>query len=169
MKTQSSAVIEMVINLAKERGYEATPFETDYSTVITKADEQLIGDMVFAGINDQEIGLSVKSQAKFEDDPKALRRYVTGLVNDRLRKAKALNGDTIYKYKNPGKLTNSRDELLKTLTQVLAITEGDEDKAAIQSEIDKRRKEIAALKVKTTPIDMSHLPADLVLFLNREK
>ena len=36
--SQSDATINAVVNLAKEADYEAKPFETDYKTVLSKAD-----------------------------------------------------------------------------------------------------------------------------------
>ena len=167
MRTQSGAVIAMCIAMAEERGYEASPFETDYKTVLKEADIKAIEEMTFAGINEGTIALTEKSQLKWENDSKGLRRYVTGLVNDRLRKAKALNANTNYAYKNPGKLTNSRDDVLKNLNLVLKIRTDPTDIVAIQEAIKTRQAEIA--KAKAPEVDMSHLPADLVLFLNRDK
>ena len=166
MKTQSEATINAVVNLANERGYGATPFETVYKDVLTKDDVTSVIEHVFEGIKSGEISMTDKSRAKFKDDDKAMRRYVVGLVNDRFRKAKALNGNTTYAYKNPGKLTNSRDPELKALTQVLELHKGTEAEADIQAAIDVRQSFLTAQKAKTVEIDYSHLPADLLAKLN---
>ena len=162
MKTQSEATINAIVNLAQERGYEATPFETDYKTVLTADDQKTVVDMIFAGLKAGEISMTEKSKEKFKDDDKALRRYVVGLVNDRLRKAKAINGNTTYQYKNPGKLTNSRDPQLKALMQVLELHKDTDNEADIQAAIDNRKAEIAVEKQKEVEINIEHLPADLV-------
>ena len=166
MKTQSEATINAIINLANEKGYEATPYETDYKAVLTADDKTTVVELIFAGLQSNAISMTEKSKAKFQDDPKALKRYVVGLVNDRLRKAKALNGNTKYEYKEPGKLTSSRDPQLKALNQVLELHKDTEHAEAIQVEIDKRKAELAA--EKQDPIDISHLPADLVAKLGLE-
>jgi len=162
MKTQSEATINAVINLANEKGYEATPFETDYKTVLTADDQQVIVNTIFQGLKDGQISMTEKSKAKFADDDKALRRYVVGLVNDRLRKAKALNGNTTYQYKNPGKLKDARDPQLKALNQVLELHKDTDNEAEIVAAIEKRKAEIAAEKQKEVTINIEHLPADLV-------
>jgi len=165
-KTQSEATINAVVNLAKEQGYDASPFETDYKEVLTKADTTQIVNFITQGLVDGNISMADKSKAKFEDDPKALRRYVVGLVNDRLRKAKAINGNVAYAAKNPGKLKNSRDAELKALTQVLALDNPPEIKAEIEAEINRRKAELDAAKVKTVTINYDALPPELRAKLN---
>ena len=159
--SQSDATINAVVNLAKEQGYEASPFETDYKTVLTKDDTSQVVNFITAGLIDGNITMTEKSKAKFDGDPKALRRYVVGLVNDRLRKAKAINGNVVYSAKEPGKLIASRDAELKALTQVLALDNPPEVQAEIQHEIDRRKSELEAAKVKPQEINYDALPDDL--------
>lgn len=158
MKTQSEATINSIINLCNEKGYDHSPHETVYKDILTKDDITQVVNFVTAGMSEGTISMTDKSRAKFEGDLKALRRYAVGLVNDRLRKAKVLNGNTTYQYKNPGKLTNSRDEELKALLQTLEIVP-DEHKAEVQKEIDRRRSELS--KPKTVNINYDALPAEL--------
>lgn len=168
MKTlsQSEATVNAIVNLAKENGYDASPFETDYKEVLTKADTTQVVNFITQGLTDGNITMTDRSHAKFDNDPKALRRYVVGLVNDRLRKAKAINGNVVYQAKNPGKLKNSRDAELKALTQVLSLDNTPEVKAEIQAEIDRRKAELDVAKVKTVTINYDALPADLRAKLN---
>lgn len=162
MKTQSQATIDITVNYCKEKGIDATPFETDYKTVLDSNDKKAIVSMVFEGIVNGSISITKSSQEKYENDDKALKRYTVGLLNDRLRKAKALNGNTTYSAKEPGKLVNARDAELKALTQTLEIVP-EESKADVQIEIDRRKSEIQAAKAKktATPINYDALPADL--------
>ena len=161
MRTQSQAVINFVVNLANERGYSAQPFETDYKSILTKDDINTVVKMTFAGLKSGEISMTEKSQAKFQGDDKALRRYVVGLVNDRLRKAKTLNGNVTYEYKQPGKLTSSRDPELKALTQVLELHKGTEHEVEIQQAINERKSKLQAEKQKQVTVNVDALPADL--------
>jgi len=156
--TQSEATINCIINLCTEQGYNHSPHETIYKDLLTKDDVTNVVNFVTAGMTNGDITMTDKSRAKFEDDPKALRRYAVGLVNDRLRKAKALNGNTKYEYKNPGKLTASRDPELKALMQTIEIVP-DEHKAEVQVEIDRRRAELN--KPKTVTINYDALPPEL--------
>ncbi len=157
MKTQSEATINAVVNLAKELEIEATPYETVYSKVLSSEQLQPLIDMLTVSLIEGAIGMSPKSKLKFlgndteeyPSDHKALRRYVVGLVNDRMRKAKALNGNIKYEHKEVGKLINSRDPQLKALNQVLALeTTLDEDKPAILQAITTRKEESVTEKMK---------------------
>ena len=163
MKTQSQATIDITVNYCKDKEIQATPFETDYKEVLSSDDKKVIVSMVFDGMVNGNIAVADKSLAKYENDHKAWKRYTVGLLNDRLRKAKALNGNTTYTAKEPGKLSGSRDPELKALMQVLALDNTPEVKADIQSEIDRRKSEIAATKATKSakPINYDALPADL--------
>ena len=163
MKTQSQATIDITVNYCQEKGIHATPFETVYNDVLSSDDKKAIVSMVFEGMVNGDISVAAASLEKYEGDHKSWRRYTVGLLNDRLRKAKALNGNTTYTAKEPGKLSGSRDPELKALMQVLTLENTDEVKAEIQSEIDRRKSEIAATKatVSAKPINYDALPADL--------
>lgn len=163
MKTQSQATIDITVNYCKEKEIQATPFETDYNEVLSSEDKKAIVSMVFEGMVNGDISVTDKSKANYENDHKAWKRYTTGLLNDRLRKAKALNGNTTYVAKEPGKLSGSRDPELKALMQVLTLDNAPEVKAEIEAEIDRRKSEIAATKAAKTvkPINYDALPADL--------
>lgn len=163
MKTQSQATIDITVNYCQEKGINATPFETDYKTVLSSDDKKAIVSMVFEGMVNGDITVAASSLEKYQDDHKAWRRYTVGLLNDRLRKAKALNGNTTYVAAEPGKLSGSRDPELKALMQVLTLENTPEVKAEIQLEIDRRKSEIAATKATKTskPINYDALPADL--------
>ena len=159
MKTQSQATIDCIINICNEKGYAHQPHETVYRDILTKEDTTQVVTFITQGLIDGEISMTDKSKEKFKDDPKGLRRYVVGLVNDRLRKSKVLNGNTKYEYKEPGKLTMSKDPELKSLKQVLDITTDPEDRNLIQVEIDRRQQELN--KPKKVEIDVSLLPQHL--------
>ena len=157
-KTQSEATINCILNLCTEQGYTHSPHETIYKDILTKDDIAHVVNFVTAGMIAGDITMTDKSHAKFDNDHKALRRYAVGLVNDRLRKAKALNGNTVYQYVNPGKLTSSRDPELKALMQTIEIVP-EEHVAEVQKEIDRRKAELDA--PKTVEINYDALPEEL--------
>lgn len=158
--TQSEAVISCVLNLCTEKKIKHEPFVTIYRDVLTDGDKSLVADFITQGLVKGEITMTEKSKIKFKDDVKALRRYVVGLVNDRLRKAKKLNGNTTYQHQEPGKLKNARDPELKALMQTLEIVPA-EHKADVQVEIDRRKKELDAAKKTTVAIDLTQLSPEL--------
>jgi hypothetical protein len=159
MKSQSEVTINCILNLCTEKEYDHTPHETVYKDLLSKDDITQVVNFVTKGLINEEVTMTEKSKEKFKDDPKGLRRYVVGLVNDRLRKSKVLNGNVKYEYKEPGKLTMSKDPKLKSLNQVMEITTNPEHRVEIQKEIDRRMAELNA--PKKVEIDVSLLPEEL--------
>ena len=164
MKTQSQSTIDCIINLCTEKGYKHTPNETVYSEILTKEDLTNVVNFITVGLVEGNISITDKSKEKWSVgtdncDVKGLRRYVVGLVNDRLRKSKVLNGNVKYEYKEPGKLTMSKDPELKALKQTMEITTDPEHQKLIQAEIDRRQQELN--KPKKVEVDVSLLPKHL--------
>lgn len=157
-QTQSEATINCILNVCNDKGYEHSPSETVYKDILTKDDVTHVVNFVTAGMQAGNITMTDKAHAKFDNDPKALRRYAVGLVNDRLRKSKVLNGNTTYQYKNPGKLTISRDPELKALMQTIEIVP-EEHKPEVQKEIDRRKAELD--KPKMVEINYDALSPEL--------
>lgn len=163
---QSDATVACIINLCTEMGYKHNPGETVYKDLLTKDDKTFVANFVTKGCLDGSIMMSDRFTEKTKGDPKAVRRYVVGLVNDRLRKAKKLNGSTKYVAANPGKLKGSRDPEMKSLKQVLEITTDESNRKDIQLEIDRRQKELDLEKKKTVTIDVKFLSPELRKTLN---
>ena len=89
-----------------------------------------------------------------------LKKYVSGLQSNWIRKDKRLNGGVAYTAKNPGSRSGSSDPSLKAMRTLLSTLTTDSDKAEVQGYIDARIAEIAATKQAAT-VDFSALPADL--------
>jgi hypothetical protein len=89
-----------------------------------------------------------------------LKKYVSGLQSNWIRKDKRLNGGVAYTAKNPGSRSGSSDPSLKAMRTLLSTLTTDADKAEVQAHIDARIAEIAATKQAAT-VDFSALPADL--------
>ena len=90
-------------------------------------------------------------------DSTKLSAYVSGLVNNWLRKDKRLNGNVCYVAKNPGTRTGSGDETLKAMRTLLSVTTDETARSEIQQEIDKR---VNDLKPKKT-VNAAAIPESL--------
>lgn len=88
-----------------------------------------------------------------------LVKYIPGLVNDRVRKDKRLNGGTQYKAKNPGSRAGSGDKSLSSARELLKLTEDEAARAEIEAYITRRMSE---LKPKQ---DFSAVPPELRKFI----
>jgi hypothetical protein len=94
------------------------------------------------------------------EEEKYQKSYVSGLLNNHLRKDKRLNGGVKYEAKNPGSRTGQGDATLKAMRALLqtpGIT--DEDKAEINAEIEAHLAKIQATKAPT--INWDALPESL--------
>lgn len=131
----------------------------DIWSYITDPQIEEVVDGVTQSIKDGETDLSADARVKFAD-PKALRRYVKGMVGNHFNKHKELNGNTKYVAKNPGSRAGSGDSELSASKALLAklVAEG-KDTAIVEEFIAKRTAEIAEKKVKA--VDVSKLPEHL--------
>lgn len=119
---------------------------------LSKAERTEVIEVLVKGFEADQIELSSKQ----ED----LKKYVSGLLNNWLRKDKRLNGGVQYVSKNPGSRTGSQDPVIKNL-RMLAKTEGlsAEQLTNISAEIATR---IEAIKPKKeVQVDMDAIPADI--------
>lgn len=155
--SQSKSVINFVVNYCNEHYEECEEFKTIYNDVLNDVDRNVVVDFVVNGIKSGEISMTEKSKEKFNKDS-LLRRYVVGLVNDRLRKSKSLNGSKTYV---PAFKRDKKDVQLETLKQVLLLNVDNEHTIEIERCIEVRRKELNVVKVKEVEIDYSALPKDL--------
>ncbi len=84
-------------------------------------------------------------------------KYIPGLISNWLRKDKRLNGGIKYQAKNPGSRSGSSDPQLKALRQLLSTKSDPDQRAEIQSYIDKRQAEIKP----TVTLNLADLPEAL--------
>lgn len=157
--SQRTATVQACLNVLKERG---VTFElngpTNIGDVLTDGDKAKIRDIVFAGFKTGMIEMAEESKQKYSDD-KALKSYVSGLVNNWIRKAPEFNGAQKYQAKNPGSRAGSQDEQIKEMKKLLSATTDPRIKATIQAEIDNRQAEI--MFASAPQIDVSKLPESL--------
>lgn len=115
-------------------------------------------EILFAGFKAGEVEYKESFQAKVDDD-KELKKYVSGLLNNWMRKDKEFNCGEIYKAKNPGSRAGSSDPQVKEMRKLLKVTTDETAKAAITEALNAR---IASIKPeKSVTIDASALPESL--------
>ena len=151
MKSQRDAVYEYVQLFTQDDGIEWSQ-DQDIKEVTDKDFQHKISTRITQDIIDGKVEMKNK-----KPDPKELRRYVVGMVNDAFRKDRRLNGDVKYEYKNPGSWTGSTNPVVKALRGLLKSTVDSTVRGRIQGEIDA---EVAKTK-KVVEVDLSVLPADM--------
>lgn len=154
---QRQATVSTILAVLSDRGvtYELNG-ETSMADTLNSDDKAKIRSILFTMFRAGKIDYRPDFQAKVNDD-KALKEYVSGLVNNWIRKAPEFNSDTTYKAKNPGSRSGSGDEQIKAMKQLLAITTDPEAKQAIEQAIADRQAELKP----TVEINVSALPESL--------
>jgi hypothetical protein len=157
---QRTATVQTILGVLKERGvnYELGGSKS-VSEVLTDEDRAKVRQLIIAGFKGNRIEMAEESKSKYLSDDKALSAYVSGLVNNWIRKAPEFNGGAKYQAKNPGSRAGSQDEAIAEMTKLLKQTNDPKVKATIQAEIDSRKAEL--FYSKQPQIDVSKLPAHL--------
>lgn len=158
--SQKTAVINTIMSTLNERGasYELGS-STPVSSVLTDADKTNIRNTLFSMFRNGEVEVSEEASKKFSEDSE-LKTYISGLVNNWVRKSTDLNGGSKYQAKNPGSRQGSGDDQIKEMKKLLSATSDAEQKSMIQGAIDSRLAEIKASK-NVVEIDSSKLPESL--------
>lgn len=161
--TQRKATCDALIAVLAERGVEyQLNGPTPICDVLTDKDKADVREYLFAMFRNDEVGMSDKFREEKLNDDSELKKYISGLVNNWIRKAKEFNSGNQYVIKNPGSRAHVGDEQLKELmklaTQIGTGNEGHED---VMQAIKQRKDEIAAEKGKTVEIKIDALPEHL--------
>lgn len=164
MMNQRTATVQAILNTLEARGFEyELNGSTPVSEVLTDADKKSIRETLFTQFRDGEVTVSESfAETKLNDDSE-LKKYISGLVNNWIRKAKEFNSGNAYVTKNPGSRAHSSDEQIRELkklyTQVKAS--GDTDAIAeVEAAIEQRKSEIKP-KSQAKPINVDALPENL--------
>ena len=100
-------------------------------------------------------------ETKLNDDSE-LKKYISGLVNNWIRKAKEFNSGETYQAKNPGTRKFSGDAQLKALKALAQQQAGNEEaQREIADAIVARKAQIEAEKAKSIEVDANALPESL--------
>ena len=140
MINQKEAVYQTVISITKFNGGVCQP---------TKEQKHLIQQILIEGFNNKQI------QLEREFTQNELKSYVSGLLNNWLRKDKRLNGGVKYQPKSE----RVSDPQLSAMNTLLSTVTDPSDRAEILAAIAKRE---AELKPK---LDLTNLPEALRKFV----
>lgn len=167
---QKEATVSTILGVLEERGvsYELNG-PTPISDVLTDSDKKSVRDALFTMFRNGDVTYKDEFQAKVDDDAE-LKKYISGLVNNWIRKHKPFNCGEAYKIKNPGSRAHVQDEQLRELSKLMTQVQatGDADAiASVQTEIDRRKSEIAAERAKTVEINIDALPEHLRSLVNK--
>lgn len=148
--------------------------QESFDTAVTLSDDQRssVISILCEGFKDGSVFLAdTESNKEKLSNNSEMRKYVSGLVSNWLRKDPNLNGGTKHTIKNPGSRAGQGDEQIKNLKalRTLFVSQGETAKiAVIDAAIEKRNAEIAAERAasKVKEIDYSVLDPKLVAMLN---
>jgi hypothetical protein len=157
MFNQRSATVNVLLAVLKESGIEyQLNGDTPIKDVLTPQHKEKARAIICQMFVNKQVSYRPDFQAKV-DDPAELRKYVGGLINNWIRKAKEFNGGETYKPKNPGARAGTSDPQVRELKKLLAKVKGTAHEAKVQTAIEARLEEIRP-KVK---INVALLPDDL--------
>lgn len=157
---QRQATVSTILAVLENAGIEyELNGEMPVSQVLNPKMKEEVRSALFVMFKNGDVEYKESFQAKVDDDSE-LKKYISGLVNNWIRKAKEFNSGNTYKPKNPGSRAGSQDSQVKEMRKLLSITTDEEAKAKIQSAIDKRVSEIKVEK-NSVEIDVNQLPEHL--------
>jgi hypothetical protein len=158
MLSQKEAVFSAVTKVFSDSG---RTFGAGTPADLSKEERAAVTEIVTAGITSGEVVFSDAAKAKY-DTPEKIRNYVNGMVGNWLTKDTRLNGGEKYSPANPGSRAGQGDEIMKNLRGLLKNVQGNaEQEAAVLAEIEKRKTELAASKIKPISINRDALPESL--------
>ena len=139
---QKDAVFSAVTSVLGEAGITVAEGD-NFANHLTREFRAQVTNILVEGFARGTISLD----KSFEDEA-ALRTYCSGLTSNWLRKDPRLNGGVKYVAKNPGSRVGSTDPQLKAMRALLATRTdlNDEDRAEIQTMIDKRVTEVRSTR-----------------------
>jgi len=132
------------------------------ASVLTDSDKAELKQILISGFLEGEIEMSDEGKTKYFSQPAELAKYVTGLINNWVRKNSEFNGGGSFSYtaKNPGSRRGSSNETVRALRQLLAITTDQEARQAIETEITSQLESLkpkVEIKIEAMPAHLRHL------------
>lgn len=162
MSSQKQSVFDAVVAFCEENGIH---FDEGMKFEPTKDQRATIVEMVARAMESGAVNLKPAARAKYDTFEK-LKGYCNGLVSNWLRKDTRLNGGVDYKIQNPGSRAGSGDQIIKELRKLKSTLTQDEEKAAVEAEIQKRLAALQAEKTKKVEINSELIPAELRHLVN---
>ena len=160
---QRQATVTAILATLQARDFEyELNGSTAVSEVLTDTDKASIRETLFSQFRDGTISYKETFQSKVDDDS-YLKKYISGLLNNWIRKAKEFNSGAAYVAKNPGSRAHSSDEQMRELKKLFTqvTTAGDEEAIeSVKAAIEQRKSEIKP-KSAAMPINVEALPEHL--------
>ena len=152
---QREATVNCILSALEERGVEyELNGPTPISEVLTPDDKKNVRSILFTMF--QQGKVDFKDSSKLQDT-KYMTDYISGLVNNWIRKAPEFNSQVKYEAKNPGSRQGSQDEQVREMKKLLSTVQDQATKDLIQSHIDNR---LAELKPAIT-VNLDLIPESL--------
>jgi hypothetical protein len=152
---QREATVNCILSVLEERGVEyELNGPTPISEVLTQDDKKNVRSILFTMFQQHKVDF--RDQARLSDT-KYMTDYISGLVNNWIRKAPEFNSDAKYQAKNPGSRQGTQDEQVREMRKLLSTISDPSTKAVIQSHIDNR---LAELKPSIT-VNLDLIPESL--------
>lgn len=161
---QRQATVKAIVDTLEARGteYELNG-STPISEVLTSEDKATVRKTLFTMFRDGDANFKDEATAsKYEADAE-LNKYVSGLLNNWIRKAKEFNCGQGYVAKNPGSRAHASDVQMRELKKLLvqySATNDEEAVTEIKAAIELRKSEIKPKSV-AKPINVDALPEAL--------
>ena len=107
---QRTACVNTILSVLEDNGinYELNG-EITVKEVLTDAMKSSVRDILFTSFRNGSVEYKESFQPKVDDDSE-LKKYISGLTNNWIRKAKEFNNGSAYKAANPGSRAGSTDK-----------------------------------------------------------
>lgn len=160
MKSQREATVNAILSVLEERGvsYELNG-TTVLSDILTSEDKKKVQSILSTGFVNGDIQMSSEAKDKYIGNTSEMNKYVSGLINNWVRKFPAFNNGSKYEIKNKGSRTGSQDEQVREMKKLLSATTDVKAKELIQAAITSRLAEIKP--EKKVEVNLDSIPAEL--------
>lgn len=150
---QRTACVNTILSVLEDNGvsYELNG-EICVSEVLTDPMKSNVREILFTSFRSGNVEYKASFQAKVNDDSE-LKKYISGLLNNWIRKAKEFNNGQAYKAKNPGSRAGSQDSKVKEMRKLLSVTTDANAKVLIETAIAER---VATIKAKTNTVEIDY-------------
>ena len=164
MINQKTAVVNALMDVLASRDVEyVLGGDVIMASVLTKEDKDTVRSYLCNGFHEGEIQMSESARAKYVGNETEMKKYVSGLVNNWIRKNPDFNCGVGYTAKNPGSRTGQSDETIKNLRLMLKSITDEATKAEIDKAIAVRLAEIKPESVVT--VNAEAIPEHLRRFI----
>ena len=155
---QRLATTSTLLAVLQERGVEyELNGKTPIAEVLSDSDVKTTQSTLFAMFRGGQVEMSAEAKVKFQDD-KELKKYISGLVSNWVRKAPEFNNGQAYAPKNPGSRAGQGDSQIKEMKKLLSATTDPQTRKVIEQHIAARQEEIKPVE---TGVDFDKIPEAL--------